>query len=375
MKTILVTGGKGFIGRNLIEALSRRSGVTIRISDIDTPHNELERFLREADIIYHLAGVNRPSCPEEYEAGNVGATKDLLASLEAIGRLPVIVFSSSTQAILDNPYGLSKREAEKVLEQWAARTSAPVVFFRLPNVFGRWARPHYNSAIATFCYNIARGMDIDISDRKHELELVHVDDVVNSFIALMDSSLGTGARYHHIAPSFKITLGEIVDLLYLFKSSRKSMEIPNMADPLIKRLYGTYLTYMLEGDFSYSLERKIDQRGALAELLKSPSFGQVFVSRTKPGETRGNHYHNLKTEKFCVLEGNAVIRFREIQGTKVFSYPVRGTDFSVFDISPGYTHSIENVGDTEMVVLFWANEIFDPKKPDTFPLEVNNEKT
>ena len=374
MKNVLVTGSAGFIGRNLVEALKRKKEVAVLASDVDTAPAEVERFLAKADVIYHLAGVNRPQNPAEYEIGNAGATRDLITRLNALRRIPLVVFSSSTQAALNNPYGLSKLGAEQALEIWASRTGAAVALFRLPNVFGKWCRPNYNSAVATFCHNITRGLSVNISDRTYELEIVYVDDVVQAFIDLLDLSHKAGAKFHDVSPTFNVTLGEIVDLLTSFKSSRKDLVMPDFSRPLVKRLYATYLSYMPEDGFGYALDMKEDHRGALAELFKATTFGQIFVSRTKPGATRGNHYHDTKTEKFCVLEGDAVFRFRHIEGEELITYRISGRDFRVMDIPPGYTHSIENVGDTDMVVLFWASEPFDPQKPDTHPLEVIHEK-
>jgi UDP-2-acetamido-2,6-beta-L-arabino-hexul-4-ose reductase len=374
MKSILVTGSRGFIGQNLIQALKRRGNYRVFEFDINDSLEFFAEAVRQADIIFHLAGVNRPEKVEEYESGNAGFTKTLVSLLEEAKVKPVIVFSSSIQARLDNPYGLSKRRAEEVLINWADRCGGTVAIFRLPNVFGKWCRPNYNSAIATFCHNIARGLEINITDPERVLELVYIDDVVNTFLNMIESPPTKSARFYEVEPVFKIKLVKVVELIRSFKESRQSLILPDFSDPLIKRLYATYISYLPENEFAYRPEIKIDNRGQLAELLKSPYSGQIFISRTKPRITRGNHYHDTKTEKFIVIDGEAIIRFRHIKRGDVIEYRVSGNDLKIVDIPPGYTHSIENVGDKELIVLFWASEIFDPQKPDTYPLEVKNEE-
>jgi len=381
---VLVTGSKGFIGCNLIVMLRQQAGVEIVGYDLDDPRSVLDEGLATADVIFHLAGVNRPERPQEYAEGNTGFTQEICSALQALKRMPVIVLSSSIQAEMDNSYGISKRGAEEALLKYSGETGARVVIFRMKNVFGKWCRPNYNSAVATFCHNIARHLPITISSRANEVNLVYVDDVC----AAMMEAAGliqppyqhflpvTGAAFSDIAPAFKKTLGELVDTITAFKNSRSSLQIPEFNDPFICRLYATYLSYLEESTFAYGLDIKTDQRGCLAEFLKSPSFGQVFISRTKPGITRGNHYHHTKTEKFLVVEGQAIVRFRKIepevkdQRPVIIEYRICGEDFRVVDIPPGYTHSIENVGDGELVTLFWANQVFDPAKPDTYFEEV-----
>jgi UDP-2-acetamido-2,6-beta-L-arabino-hexul-4-ose reductase len=385
---VLVTGAKGFVGRNLVVMLGRQSGVEIITYDLDDPKSLLDEGLATAEVIFHLAGVNRPEKPEDYAIGNAGFTQVLCDQLHALGRKPMIIFSSSIQALLDNPYGLSKRRAEEALLSFSEQTGARIVLFRMKNVFGKWCLPNYNSAVATFCNNIARKLPITISNSDNEVNLVYVDDVCT---AMMEAAgliqlpykhfiPATDSAFSDIVPAFKITLGELVDTIQSFRASRSSIQVPAFKDPFIYRLYATYLSYLEESNFAYDLDIKTDNRGSLAEFLKSPSFGQIFVSRTLPGITRGNHYHDTKVEKFAVLEGEAVIRFRsirpEVRGQKaeVIEYPISGRDFKVVDIPPGYTHSIENIGQNDLIVLFWADEIFDPSSPDTFYLPVFQEK-
>lgn len=376
---VLITGAKGFVGRNLVAILKRLSDVVIVEFDVDSPEHLLEEGLATADVVFHLAGVNRPEKMEDYEIGNAKFTQEVCDHLRAINRKPFIIFSSSIQAELDNPYGLSKRRAEESLLAYSDEVDGRAVIFRMKNVFGKWCRPDYNSVVATFCHNIARDLPVSISDRTNELSLVYIDDVCS---AMMEAA-GLARRpsrkhflplansnYADVSPSFKISLGALVDAIYSFRNSRVSLNLPRFDDPLIRRLYATYTSYLQESDFAYHLDAKTDNRGSLAEFLKSQSFGQVFISRTKPGITRGNHYHHTKTEKFLVVEGDAVIRFRHMLGHEIIEYRVSGEEFRVVDIPPGYTHSIENVGGRELVTLFWAHRVFDPNAPDTYYEEV-----
>lgn len=374
MQTVLVTGSSGFIGRNLVESLRIREAIRIRTFDLQDEPGSLERHLDEADIIYHLAGVNRPSNDEEFESGNAGLTSRIIDRLLYSGRRPLVVLSSSTQADFDNPYGRSKKKAEELLLGYARETGGPIKIFRLPNVFGKWCRPNYNSVVATFCHNIAHGLPISISDPQKEITLVYIDDVVSSFSQLL-TSVEHGSDFGDIHPRYVSTLGEIADYIGGFREMRSSLVVPDLRERFIVALYATYLSYLESDDFAYELVKKTDQRGSLAELLKSSHFGQIFISRTKPGITRGNHYHHLKTEKFCVVEGVAIIRFRHIQKGDVIEYRVRGEEFKVVDIPPGYTHSIENIGTNELVTLFWASQQFDPQHPDTYSLSVIDEQT
>lgn len=371
---VLVTGALGFIGKNLTVAL-RRSGVEVAEIDMDSPAEGLLAGACGARAVFHLAGVNRPEREEEFAAGNVGPLTALFNALEAarasgtIGSTPFIVLPSSRQATLDNAYGRSKLAAEHALEAYSQRTGTPAAIYRLPGVFGKWCRPNYNSVVATFCHNIARDLPIVISDPEKVAELVHVDDVVHRFVSHL-GAVEAGVVHPEVRPVFSITLGELAERIRAFRSSRTTLEVPDTSDPLTRRLFGTYLSYLPPEDLGYSLQQWTDARGCLAELLKSQRFGQMFVSRTHPGVTRGNHYHDLKVEKFCVLEGEALIRFRPVLGDEVTEHRVSGADFRVVDIPPGMTHSIENVGRTEMIVLFWAAEILDRERPDTWPSEV-----
>lgn len=368
-RKVIVTGAKGFIGRHLIEALNRNPSFEVRGFDIDNPPEILAEALRETDVVFHLAGVNRPERVEEYEEGNNLLTKKLCTILEEACRIPMVVFSSSVQAELDNPYGKSKLRAEVALKDWSKRTGAGVVIYRLNNVFGKWCRPNYNSVVATFCHNKARGLPISISDPEKKIELVYIDDVISAFLDCLDSP-PYGFEYRDVSPSFVLTLGELASKIEMFRESRDTLLLPDFSDPFHKKLYPTYISYLEEHDFSYQLTIRSDLRGELAEFLKQAKFGQIFISRTKPGIIRGNHFHHTKVEKFLVVEGDAVIRFRRIDGEEIIEYEVSGRDFKVIDIPPGYTHNIENVGEDELITLFWAGEIFDPKASDTYSLDV-----
>ncbi len=369
---ILITGSKGFVGQNLVAQLKRREGLALFEYDLGSDAAVLGEGLRQADVIFHLAGVNRPKNEAEFHIGNTGSTEEICSRLRELDRRSRIVLASSIQAELDNPYGVSKRNAEEVLRRFAEESGAACVVYRFKNLFGKWCRPNYNSVTATFCHNIAHDLPIQISDPANELELTYIDDVVAAFSRELDGAGETGFRFAGELPSYRVSLGELAETIQSFRDVRTSLFLPDFSQPFIRALYATYLSYLAEDNFGYSLKQFSDERGELAELLKSPHAGQIFVSRTRPGITRGNHYHDSKVEKFVVLEGDAVIRFRHISGDKVIEYPVSGREFRVVDIPPGYTHAIENVGMADMVVLFWASDVFDSDYPDTFWLDVKN---
>jgi UDP-2-acetamido-2,6-beta-L-arabino-hexul-4-ose reductase len=370
---VLVTGSKGFVGRNLCSVLRQMSNVAVLEFDCDNIPAELEALLGEAEVIIHLAGVNRPKNEEEFKAGNTGLTEEICTILQRLNRSPKIILASSIQAELDNPYGQSKLQAEQALQAFTDTTGARTVVYRFKNLFGKWCRPNYNSVTATFCYNIAHGLPVNISDPARLIELTYIDDVVAALVGEIPSAeeeLETGFAFGAELTAYPITLGELAELITSFRESRQTLLLPGFDIPLVKALYATYLSYLEDDDFAYTLQIRADERGSLAEMMKSKTFGQIFVSRTKPGITRGNHYHHTKTEKFMVVEGDAVIRFRQMDGTEVIEHRVSGKDFRVVDIPPGYTHHITNVGDGELVTLFWASEIFNQEKADTYFLRV-----
>jgi UDP-2-acetamido-2,6-beta-L-arabino-hexul-4-ose reductase len=362
---VLVTGAGGFLGKNLVAALKLRPDLQVGEIDAGDGPGALEDALAAAEIVFHLAGVNRPEIVADFEAGNAGLTETVCSTLERLQRKPKIVLSSSVQAERDNPYGVSKRGAEDALKRFSEHTGAETVVHRLKNLFGKWGRPNYNSVTATFCYNVARGLPVQISDPGTVLDLTYVDDVVQAFVAGLDASPRPGFRVAEPLVSYRITLGELADTIRSFQAQRTTGRLADYTSPLVRALHATYLSYVVPGEHGYQLDIKADARGSLAEFLKSPHFGQIFVSRTKPGITRGNHYHHTKVEKFLVVQGEGLIRMRQIHGPTVIEYRVKGEDYRVVDIPPGYTHSIENVGAGEMVTLFWSSEVFDPSRTDT----------
>lgn len=372
-RTALITGAHGFIGRNLVVRLGERDDFRVLSCTRATTGPELARMVATADVVFHLAGVNRPETVDEFHLGNAGFTERLTELIRDAGRAPLLVFSSSIQAERDNPYGQSKREAEQVLRRFAAETAARVATFRLPNVFGKWSRPGYNSVVATFCHNIARDLPIAISDPQRVLELVYVDDVVDALVGVADGTVSEGPDHvvQDAIPSSQVTLGELAARIREFRDTRRTLMVPDLSERFNQQLYAMYLSYLEPDRWEYELERKSDDRGDLAEFIKSPWFGQVFVSRTHPGITRGNHYHHTKTEKFFVIAGEGLVRFRPVESDEVIEFTVKGEDYRVIDIPPGYTHSITNVGRGEMITLFWASEVFDPGRPDTHFLPVD----
>lgn len=367
---ILVTGAKGFIGKNLIAELKNRKYDDIFEFDRDTEPSLLDDYCKEADFVFHLAGVNRPKEQTEFMEGNFGFTSDLLGSLKKHKNTCPVMISSSIQAEFDNPYGESKKAGEDLLFFYSEETGSKVLVYRLPNVFGKWCKPNYNSAVATFCNNVAHDLPIQVNDPSVVMNLVYIDDVVSELINALEGKESKAGEFCEVPVVHTITLGEIVDLIYSFKKSREDRSIPKMSEEFTKKLYSTYLSYLPEDKFSYDLKMNVDQRGSFTEFIKTPDRGQVSVNISKPGITKGNHWHHTKNEKFLVVSGKGVIRFRKIDSEEIIEYFVSGDKMEVVDIPTGYTHNIENLGDTDMVTIMWANEAFDPEKPDTYFLEV-----
>lgn len=371
MKNVLITGAGGFIGKNLVAKLTELKDYNILAYDLNNTEEDLRKYIKEADFVVHLAGVNRPKDTKEFYAGNTGFTEQIISIIEEYNKNIPILITSSIQAELGNDYGKSKKQAEDILINYSQKNNAPIYIFRLPNVFGKWCRPNYNSAVATFCYNIAHDLEVWVSDENKELNLVYIDDVVEAFVdAVNEAERDEKNYYYEVKKVYTRTLGEIVNLLKSFRAIKNSLVIPNMNDEFVKVLYSTYLSYLEENDFSYFLNKNEDNRGCFVEVVKSSKFGQISVSKTHKGIVRGNHYHHTKVEKFIVIQGEAVIKFRKIDKDKVIEYKVCGEKPEVVDIPPGYTHSIENIGEEELITMFWANEMFDPNKPDTFFNEV-----
>ena len=379
---ILVTGARGFMGKNLVATLEAiRDGkdkshgltqeLTILPYDLDTDPALLDGYCRQADFVCHLAGVNRPKDAAEFMEGNFGFTSTLLNALKKHGSKAPVLITSSIQAALDNPYGQSKKAGEDLLFAYSRETGAPVYVYRLPNAFGKWSRPNYNSAIATFCHNIARELPVTITDRQISLNLVYIDDIVAEIIrAIKGEATRTDALFCEVRPVHQATLGQIADWLHSFFESRQTLQVPQLDNPLIKKLYSTYLSFLPEDAFAYPLRSHVDERGSFTEVLRTPDRGQVSINISKPGITKGNHWHHTKNEKFLVVKGRGVIRFRKIGRREVIEYFVNGEELQVVDIPTGYTHNIENLGEEDMVTLMWANEPFDSQRPDTFFEEV-----
>ncbi|HEX2968207.1 MAG TPA: NAD-dependent epimerase/dehydratase family protein, partial [Bacteroidales bacterium] len=363
MTKILITGAKGFIGKNLVSELkSRQSGEVLEF-DSENTIDELETFTRACEIVFHLAGVNRPKNVEEFSKGNLDFTNTLLSLLRKNNNRAPIIFSSSVQAKLDNPYGKSKLAAERSLIDYSEETGTPVSVYRLFNVFGKWCRPSYNSVVATFCHNIANGLPIQINDPESRMHQVYICDVVDEFIRKAEQM--RGKKEHEVIenfnPCYEIKVGELASIIRSFKEMRKNLTVPDQSDQFTKKLYATYLSYLPASEFSYPLKMNIDDRGSFTEFIRTPDRGQVSVNVSKPGIVKGNHWHHTKNEKFLVVSGDGIIRFRKPGETQVIEYQVSGKSLVVVDIPTGYTHNIENTGSTDLVTVMWANEAFDPE--------------
>ena len=367
---ILITGAGGFVGKNLVATLRTAGYTDLMLFEKDDTPETLADYCRRAAFVVHLAGINRPTDPSEFYAGNAGLTDTLLANLEAAGNTAPVLVTSSTQAELDNDYGKSKRQAEEAIFAHRRRTGATVYVFRMPGVFGKWCRPNYNSVVATFCHNVAHGLPIQVRDSAFSLPLVYIDDVVACILAAFDGDVmmdRSATPICHMHPIHEVTLGRLAELIQGFAAGRTSLAVPDLAPGSFeKKLYSTYLSYLPSDQFSYPLEMHTDNRGSFTEFLRSPERGQVSINISHPGIVKGNHWHHTKNEKFLVVKGEGVIRFRNIFSKEVIEYHVSGDKLEVVDIPCGYTHNIENVGTEDMVTVMWANEAFDPDHPDTF---------
>lgn len=369
---VLITGANGFVGQNLIAHLGERRDVDVLRFTRDDSLASLAGLVAQVDFIFHLAGVNRPQDPQEFQAGNTDLTRALCDAVKVSGRQVPVLYTSSSQAELDNPYGSSKLAAEQALLDLKSAHGSAVHLFRLPNVFGKWARPNYNSAVATFCNNIARDLPIQINDPKARINLVYIDDVVGHFIDVMDGKLA-GEPFVSVAPQYSITVGELSEQLAAFRDSRKTLITEPVGTGLVRALYSTYLSYLPPERFTYEVPKYGDPRGVFVEMLKTPNAGQFSYFTAHPGITRGGHYHHSKTEKFLVIKGKACFRFRHIVSGEFYELFTSGEQPEIVETVPGWTHDITNVADDEMIVLLWANEIFDREHPDTYARPVGTE--
>ena len=386
---VLITGANGFVGRNLTQRLNAlrdgrdRTRPALRIDEVllytrETAPETLAAYCRSADFVVHLAGVNRPQDPEEFTTGNTDLTRTLLAQLRQSGNRCPVLLASSIQASLTgryagSPYGQSKRAAEALLRAYSEQTGAQGLIYRFPNLFGKWCRPNYNSVVATFCHNIARDMPITVSDPATELELVYIDDLVDELLDAMEGHPHRAdAGYFRVPVSHPVTLGEIVRLLRSFHDQPQTLLLPQIPDgSFAKKLYSTYLSYLPPEKVAFPLKMNVDARGSFTELLKTDACGQVSVNITKPGVTKGQHWHNSKWEFFIVVAGRGLIRERRIGSDEVIEFAVSGERIEAVHMLPGYTHDIINLSDTEdLVTVMWANERFDPEHPDTYFEEV-----
>lgn len=367
---ILVTGSKGFIGKNLISELKNQGYDSIFEYDLDTPEYLLEEYCNQANFIFHLAGVNRPKNENEFMEGNFGFTSKLLNTLRNNNNTCPIMISSSIQAALDNPYGKSKKAGEDLLREYQNETSAQIYIYRFSNLYGKWSQPNYNTVVATFCYKIARNEKVLVNDSSAEIDLCYIDDVVAELIGCLEGKPTKQGDYYIVPEVDSITVGQLKKMIISFRESRKNLSVPQLDKRLEKNLYSTYLSFLPENDFSYFLKMNEDHRGSFTEFIRTPDRGQVSVNVSRPGVTKGNHWHHTKNEKFLVVSGKGVIRFRKIDSKEIIEYFVSGEKLEVVDIPVGYTHNIENLSDTDMVTVMWVNESFDPENPDTYFVEV-----
>lgn len=371
---ILITGAGGFVGRNLVATLHAMGCKDLLLFEKDDTVETLADYCRQAAFVVHLAGINRPKDPSEFYSGNAGLTDTMLQLLAECGNKAPVLVTSSIQAALDNDYGKSKKQAEDAIFAHGNALGSPVYVFRMEGVFGKWCRPNYNSVVATFCHNIARGLPIQIRDPAYELPLVYIDDVIDCILdAMLHGQAQRDAEgYCRIHPVHRVTLGHLAELIESFADARRgSLAVPFLAEGSFeKKLYSTYLSYLPTDQFAYDLNTHADERGSFTEVLRTPERGQVSVNISKPGIVKGNHWHHTKNEKFLVVQGEGVVRFRRIDSDEVIEYRVSGNKLQVVDIPCGYTHNIENIGTGDMVTLMWANECFDPDHPDTFYLPV-----
>lgn len=376
---ILVTGAKGFVGRNLVSQLhniqsgkARNYGMegkelTVFEYDVNSDASELDVYCRQADFVFNLAGVNRPKESSEFMKGNFGFASTLLDTLKKYGNTCPVMLSSSTQAAQDNPYGESKRAGEQLMFDYSKETGAKVLVYRFPNVFGKWCRPNYNSAVATFCHNIAHDLPIQVNDPDVVMNLVYVDDVVDELLAALNGREHRKGDYCEVPVVHTITLGSIAVLIKSFRRMSENLDVPDLSDAFTKKLYSTYLSYLPVEKFRYPLKMNVDERGSFTEIIRTTDRGQFSVNISKPGITKGQHWHHTKNEKFVVVSGHGLIQLRKIGCEEIIEFEVSGDRIEAVEMIPGYTHNIINLSETEdLVTVMWCNECFNPERPDTY---------
>ena len=376
---ILVTGAKGFVGRNLVSQLhniqsgkARNYGMegkelTVFEYDVNSDASELDVYCRQADFVFNLAGVNRPKESSEFMKGNFGFASTLLDTLKKYGNTCPVMLSSSTQAAQDNPYGESKRAGEQLMFNYSKETGAKVLVYRFPNVFGKWCRPNYNSAVATFCHNIAHDLPIQVNDPDVVMNLVYVDDVVDELLAALNGREHRKGDYCEVPVVHTINLGSIAVLIKSFRRMSENLDVPDLSDAFTKKLYSTYLSYLPVEKFRYPLKMNVDERGSFTEIIRTADRGQFSVNISKPGITKGQHWHHTKNEKFVVVSGHGLIQLRKIGCEEIIEFEVSGDRIEAVEMIPGYTHNIINLSETEdLVTVMWCNECFNPERPDTY---------
>lgn len=374
---ILITGAAGFIGKNLSARLRCLGYENLLLFDMQSTQEDLEQYAKEACFVYHLAGVNRPTDHEEFYTGNAQLTHRLLLALAAAGNKAPVLLSSTTQAGNNSDYAKSKEEAESLVFTHGIKNDSPVFVYRLPGIFGKWSRPNYNTVVATFCHNVARGLPIEVRDPAYTLPLCYIDDVVNNFVGRLEGSTdlprpktSEQGAFYGIEPAYEVTLGWLAGTIRNFAQMRKSLGVPDMSEGITKKLWATYLSFIPPQSLAYPLTTHEDARGSFTEFLRTYEHGQISVNIAKPGITKGNHWHDTKNEKFLVVSGTGVVRFRQIGQEEIIEYPVSGQEMRVIDIPPGTTHNIENLGQDDLITVMWASEPFNEESPDTYHEEV-----
>lgn len=366
---VLITGANGFLGKNLSAFLMERDNVNVLPFTRNDNISKLREYMPNIDFVFHFAGINRPKNTEEFKVGNVNLTQELCNAIVDSGKHIPLIFTSSIQAGQSNPYGESKQEAEKVLSRFSNTQGSPIYLFRLPNVFGKWVQPNYNSVVATFCHNIANDLPIQINDPNAAIKLVYIDDVISHFISILDNKI-TGQKFNEIEPQYNISIGDLADIIRKFRNSRNTLLTEAVGTGLYRALYSTYVSYLPPERFSYTIPKHEDSRGLFVEMLKTHDSGQFSFFTAHPGIIRGGHYHHSKTEKFLVIKGNARFRFRHIFTGEFYELVTNSDEPKIVETVPGWSHDITNIGDDEMIVMLWANELFNKIHPDTYTHQV-----